>query len=78
MILTEPDVYEKILMEIMADEDVSLKDAMFIDLFQNDINDHSIYDIVDYLEHKFKDLDKVSYYMQVYTEQLPDVGLKKE
>jgi hypothetical protein len=71
-----PNEYESILIEIMYYDDVTLKEALYVDMWANEVNLHSIYDIVDYLEKKLIDLDKVQYYMQVYTEQLPDVGLK--
>ena len=73
---TPPNSYESELIEIMWYEEVSLKEALFIDMWGHEVNLHSVYDVVDYLESKLVDLDKVQYYMQVYTGQLPDVGLK--
>lgn len=71
-----PNEYESVLIEIMYYDDVTLKEALYIDMWANEVNLHSIYDIVDYLEKKLIDLNKVQYYMQVYTDQLSDVGLK--
>jgi hypothetical protein len=37
----------------------------------------SVFEICDYLEEKLQDLNRVHYYMMVYTGQSPDVELKR-
>ncbi len=76
MFETGPNSYESRLIEIMWYDEVTLKEALYIDMWAHEINLHNVYDMVEYLEEQLIDLDKVQYYMQVYTGQLPDVGLK--
>jgi predicted AAA+ superfamily ATPase len=71
-----PSDYEKHIIEMMT-EDMSLSQAIELDLYYNEIDMDSVFDIVDYLEMKLNDLDKVQYYMSVYTGQQPDVVIKK-
>lgn len=75
-ILTPVD-YEKHLVAIMYEDDVTLSEALYIDFWANEVNMHSVYDLVDYLERRLEDLDKVKYYMEVWNGDVPDVGLKK-
>lgn len=72
-----PDNYEKTLIECMAKHDCSLSEALFYDLVGNDIDTDSVFDIVDHLESKLENLDKVQYYMEVLTGQQPDVALRR-
>jgi hypothetical protein len=72
-----PDSYEEILIELMWRDNVSLSEAMFYDFIENNVNLDSVFDIVDYLEQRLENLDKVQYYMQVFTNQQPDVILKR-
>lgn len=74
---TPPNRYEEELIEIMYYQKKTLRESLFIDMRGKEVNISSVYDIVDYLEQKLEDLDKVQYYMQVFKGQLPDVGLKK-
>ena len=72
-----PGEYEKVLIHIMIDMDLTLSDAMHIDLLNNQVDVKSVFDIVDYMELKLGNLDKVQYYMNVYSGNVPDVGLKR-
>ena len=72
-----PDNYEKFLISIMADCHSTLSEALDLDMWNNGVDTKSVYDVVDYLENRLESLDKVHYYMQVYTGQLPDIILKK-
>lgn len=72
-----PISYEKVLVETMWKYGVSLAEALYMDLRGNCIDTSNVYDVVDFLEEKLEDLDKVQYYMQVYTGQQPDVILRK-
>jgi hypothetical protein len=71
-----PSDYEKHLIELMT-EDMSLSQAIEYDLWVNDVDLNSVFDIVDYLELKLTSLDKVQYYMSVYTGHQPDVVIKR-
>lgn len=73
-----PDNYEALLIGIMATCHSTLSEAIDLDLWDNGVDTQSVYDVVDYLEEKLENLDKVHYYMQVYTGQLPDIILKKQ
>ena len=75
--IDRPEQYEKILIDIMIDMDATLSDAMYMDMLNNGVDVKSVFDIVDYMELKLGNLDKVQYYMNVYSGILPDVGLKR-
>lgn len=72
-----PADYEKRLVEIMYEEDVTLSEALYIDFWANEVDMKSVFDMVDYLESRLENLDKVQYYMEVWTGDAPDVGLKR-
>lgn len=69
--------YEKHIVEIMRNKNLTLLQALEFDLEENDIDVTSVLSICDYLEEMLGNLDKVEYYMLVYTEQVPDVRLKE-
>lgn len=73
-----PGTYEKELIVIMIDMDCTLSEAIHTDLLNNNVDIKSVFDIVDYMELKFENLDKVQYYMNVYTGNAPDVALKRK
>ena len=75
--MNKPVKYEETLLEIMVDEDSTLSEAIFKDLSNNKIDITSVYDVVDHLEYNLVDLNKVQYYMSVYSGNLPDVKLKR-
>lgn len=72
-----PTSYEKVLVETMWEYGVSLAEAMYIDMQGNSIDTCNVYDVVDFLEEKLECLDKVQYYMQVFTGQQPDLMLRR-
>lgn len=76
MLLDGAPPYEQELIEIMMYDQVSLGQALELDMIANHIDISDVYDMVDYLELKLEELDKVEYYMAVFMGQLPDVGLK--
>ncbi len=69
--------YEKHIVEIMRSKNLTLLQALEFDLEANCIDVTSVLSICDYLEEMLENLDKVEYYMLVYTEQVPDVRLKE-
>lgn len=69
--------YEQSIVEIMADLDCTISQALDIDFDMNLIDKGSTIDLVDYLESKLnQDLYKVNMLMQIYTHQIPDFKLK--
>ena len=75
--MRQPVKYEKKLLELMIDNDLTLADAIYTDLIVNEIDPECVFDVVDHLEVNLIDLDKVEYYMSVYSGNSPDVGLRK-
>lgn len=73
----KPGEYEKELIVIMIDMNYTLSEAIHADLLNHNVDIKSVFDIVDYMEFKFENLDKVQYYMNVYTGNAPDVALKR-
>jgi hypothetical protein len=69
--------YEKHIVETMRSKNLTLLQALEFDLEANCIDVTSVLSICDYLEEMLENLDKVEYYMLVYTEQVPDVRLKE-
>lgn len=72
-----PTSYEKVLVETMWEYGVTLAEAMYIDMQGNCVDTCNVYDVVDFLEERLECLNKVQYYMQVFTGQVPDVILRK-
>lgn len=73
----KPGEYEKELINIMIDMNYTLADAIHMDMSNRQVDMKSVFDMVDYMELRLGDLDKVQYYMNVYTGNVPDVALKK-
>lgn len=73
-----PEPYESDLLDIMIVNGVTLREALDIDMYVHNVDTTSVFDMVDYLEERLVFLDKVAYYMLVYTEQVLDVGLKPQ
>tara|TARA_B110000977_G_C11088568_1_gene495808 strand:+ start:3096 stop:3335 length:240 start_codon:yes stop_codon:yes gene_type:complete len=69
--------YENYIVEIMRVENFTLLRALEFDFNKNGIDTTSVLSMCDYLEKMLENLDKVNYYMLVYTEQVPDVKLKE-
>lgn len=68
--------YESVLIDIMRGGN-TLSEALDLDMWNNGIDRQSVYDVTDYLETRLKNLDKVGYYMGIYTGLHPDIMLKK-
>ena len=69
--------YERRIVELMRDEKLTLLEAMGYDMEIACIDVSSVLGICDYLEEQLSDLDKVQYYMMIYTGQVPDLELKR-
>lgn len=67
--------YEETLVEIMIDEGCTLSQALEIDFGMSGIDTKSVIGIVDYLEAKLTDLNKVELLMNIYTGRCPDMNL---
>ncbi len=67
---------EQQIVEMMISEDCTLVGAMDIIFMLCDVDTDSVYDIVDFLEERLPDLDTVSYFMEIYSGNEPDVDLK--
>lgn len=74
----EDDIsFERNIIRIMMYEDITMSDALLIDMFSKGINLDSVFDMCDYLEDRLDNLDKVEYFMDVITGRAPDQYLKK-
>jgi hypothetical protein len=70
--------YEVKLIELMRDYNLTLREAINRDLDLNGVDKGSVLGLCDYMEEQLKnDMNRVEYYMAVYTEQSPDVMLRK-
>jgi hypothetical protein len=69
--------YEKHIVETMRSKNLTLLQALKFDFEINEIDTTSTLSVCDYLEEELQNLDRVEYYMLVYTEQVPDVRLKE-
>jgi hypothetical protein len=69
--------YERRIVELMRDEKLTLLEAIGYDMEIACIDVSSVLGICDYLEEQLSDLDKVQYYMMIYTGQVPDLELKR-
>lgn len=77
MLQEEQMTYEEVLVYIMRDYGLTLQEAIEFDLDAACIDKSSVFAICDYMEEQLEDLDKVQYYMMVYTGQEPDLELKE-
>lgn len=69
--------YERRLVDLMRKDDLTLLEAMQYDMEIACIDFSSVLGICDYLEEQLGNLDKVEYYMMIYTGQEPDLELKR-
>ena len=70
-------IYEATLIKSMIEYDVTLLEALMIDMQENYIDTDSVFDLTDYLEEKFEqNMDKVAFYMEIITGTKPDMYLK--
>lgn len=74
----EIDPYEKRLILLMIDEEVTLSEAVIMDMFNNMVDINSVFDMCDYLEEQLENLDHVEYYMDIVTGRRPDQYLVKD
>lgn len=72
-----PTAYESYLISIMQRKKLTLVEALDFDFKNINIDTSSVFEICDYLEEKLKDLDRVQYYMLIYTGQQPDLEIRK-
>lgn len=77
MTTDKPANYERHIVELMRDHDLTLVEAMDFDFDINLVDKSSVFSLCDYLEDQLENLDKVQYYMMIYTGQSPDLELKR-
>lgn len=73
----EATEYEHRIIKYMKEEKLTLLEAMSYDMEIACIDVSSVLGICDYLEEQLGDLNKVQYYMAIYTGQEPDLELRK-
>ncbi len=70
--------YEEHILDTMRELNVTLLEAMVIDLYQNGVEISSTLYVIDYLEEMlYKDMAKVNFYSQVLTGAMPDFEIRK-
>lgn len=69
--------YEEVIIHSMFTRGMTLREALSLDLDNHVSDPNNVYDVVDFLEEKLENLDKVQYYMEVLTGLQPDVILRK-
>jgi len=72
-----PTAYESYLVSLMQRKKLTLVEALNFDFKNLNIDTSSVFEICDYLEEKLKDLDRVQYYMLIYTGQQPDLEIRR-
>jgi hypothetical protein len=75
--VVEASNYERRIIELMRDEGLTLLEAIDYDMEIACVDSSSVLGICDYLEEQLGDLNKVEYYMMIYTGQAPDLELRK-
>jgi hypothetical protein len=61
----------------MIDHEVTMLDALILDMKNNGVDTDSVLDICDYLEGELNDLDKVEIFMDILVGRSPDQYLVK-
>jgi hypothetical protein len=69
--------FEKNLVEIMSQHNLSMREALLRMFILNGIDTNSVFSLVDFLEEMLYDLNKVQFFMMVYTGQISDIELKR-
>jgi hypothetical protein len=70
--------YEEHILHTMNKLDVTLLEAMVIDLYQNGVEVSSTISVTDYLESMLnKDMDKVNFFSRVLNGSFPDLEINK-
>jgi hypothetical protein len=73
----EATSYEHRIINLMREDNLTLLEAISFDLEIACVDISSVIGICDYLEEQLDDLNKVEYYMMIYTGQAPDLELKR-
>ena len=68
--------YEIKIVNVMLEHKLSVRHAMILDMKNQCVDISSILGIVDYLEKELIDLDKVNYFMQIFTQTIEDYVLE--
>lgn len=71
-----PD-FEKELINIMVDEKCTMSEALGYAFSSYNVDTNSVFDLVDFLEERVHDLDKVQMMMAIYTGRIPDFQLTR-
>lgn len=71
-----PD-FEKELIDIMVDEKCTMSEALGYAFSLYNVDTNSVFDLVDFLEERVHDLDKVQMMMMIYTGKIPDFQLTR-
>jgi len=69
--------FEKELISIMVDERCSMSEALGRAFSAYNVDTKSVFDLVDFLEERLYDLDKVQMMMAIYTGRIPDFSLTR-
>jgi len=69
--------YEHKIILLMIDHEVTMLDALILDMKNNGVDTDSVLDICDYLEGELNDLDKVEMFMDILVGRSPDQYLVK-
>jgi hypothetical protein len=75
---TDVETYEKQLIRIMMCENCTLTEALEIDFDMCMVDKECVFDLTDYLEEKLVDLNKVAFYMGVYTGIISDFKISRD
>lgn len=73
----EATSYERHLIRLMRDNELTLSEAMEHDFRVQRVDTSSVICVCDYLEEKLTDLEKVKYYVLIYVGQELDLALRK-
>ncbi len=69
--------FEKEVVDIMVNEKCTMREALDYMFSYHEVDADSVFDVVDFLEERLYDLDKVQTIMMVYTGQTPDFQLTR-
>ena len=69
--------FEKEVVDIMVNEKCTMREALDYMFFYHEVDTNSVFDLVDFLEKRLYDLDKVQTIMMIYTGQTPDFQLTR-
>lgn len=69
--------FEKEVVDVMVNEKCTMREALDYIFFYHEVDTDNVFDLVDFLEKRLYDLDKVQTIMMVYTGQSPDFQLTR-